>query len=175
MTMSKSKKRKTILALFPNTVGICYAVFQGSELIDYGIGYVRPVNNQKSLKKVKRYLDFHNPDVVLIRELSKPKAILNQRNDKLIQSICELINSKQKIELQTYNRDVIQETMSLYEVYSKYQIMQKLIFWFPQLESYEYPHREDWMNENHNTGLFSAVSLAVVYMHQNEYYYGDKS
>lgn len=173
--MSKPKKRKTILSIFPNTVGICYAVFFGNELVDYAIGYIRPVNNKKAIDRVTKYLDYYKPDVVIIRELSKPTAVLNRRNNKLIKSIIELINNKQKIELQTYSRNKIQEIFSLFDVYSRFQIMKKLIYWFPQLEVFEYPYRKDFMGEHSNTGLFTAVSQAVTYFYEHEYYYGDKS
>ena len=169
--MNKTKKEKVVLCLFPNTIGICYAVFIGIKLIDYGIGYVSPVSNKKSLNRVMQYINFHNPDVILLRKLSKPKAVLNKRNKELINAITEVINSKQRIVLETYTRNKIQEVFQLFQVFSKYQISQKLIYWFPQLAGYEYPFRKDFMSENHNTGVFSAVSLAVVYFHDNEYYY----
>ena len=100
--MSK-KINKTILCLYPNSFGVCYAVFDSpKDLVDYGVGYVRPVNNTKSFNKVNRYLDFYKPDIVLVRALTNPNSKMNKRNKKLIDLICERAKTKGlRVEIQS--------------------------------------------------------------------------
>lgn len=163
---------KTILCLYPNTFGVCYAVFDTpNDLVDYGIGYVRPVNNKKSILKVKKYLDFFKPDIVLLRELTNPNSKINKRNKKLINLICDEAHL-QKLKIHQYTRTQIKDALSNFKVATKYQISKKIIEWFPVLEKCEYPYRKEWMAESHNVGVFDAISLAAVYYYLNGIDYG---
>jgi hypothetical protein len=155
----------TILALYPNAMGVCYSVFDSpKDLVDYGIGYVRPVNSKKSILKVQEYLEFYKPDIVLVRELTKPNSKNNKRNKKLIDLICKKAK-EQGLEVHHYNRSQIKDVFKEFKAISKYQISKKIMEWFPELEILELPIRKRWMSENHNTGVFDAISLAVCYFY----------
>jgi hypothetical protein len=167
------KINKTILCLYPNSFGVCYAVFDSpKDLVDYGVGYVRPVSNSKSFNKVNRYLDYYNPDIVLVRALTNPNSKMNKRNKKLIDLICERAKKK-GLRVHQYTRGQVKDVFSLFNVVSKYQISKKIIEWFPVLEGVEYPYRKEWMNENHFVGVFDSISLGIVYYYLNDFSYGD--
>lgn len=158
----------TILSLYPNAVGVCYSVFDSpKDLVDYGIGYVCPVNNKKSILKVQQYLEFYKPDIVLVRELTNPNGKINKRNKKLIALICKKAK-EQGLEVHQYNRSQIKFVFKEFKVVSKYQISQKLIEWFSELEALELPIRKRWMSENHNTGVFDAIAIALVHYYLND-------
>ena len=165
-----TKANTTILALYPNTMGICYAVFDSPKnLVDYGIGHVRPVNNVKSLQRVEKYLEFYKPDIILLRGMSIARAKHSKRSQKLI----ELISQKakeQNLKVHCYNRSQIKDFFSTYKATSKYQISQKIIGWFPFLEVLELPFRKRWMSEDHKTGVFDAIAIALVHLSLNDLY-----
>jgi hypothetical protein len=155
----------TILALYPNAMGVCYSVFDSpKDLVDYGIGYVRPVNSKKSILKVQQYLEFYKPDIVLVRELTNPNIKNNKRNKKLIDLICKKAKA-QGLEVLQYSRSQIKFVFNEFKVVSKYQISKKIMEWFPELEALELPIRKRWMSENHNAGVFDAISLALVHFY----------
>lgn len=155
--------KQTVLALYPNRHGVAYALFNSpKELIEYGIGNIQPVNNKKAIKKIKQYIDYYNPDVIVIRNINDLKAKKSKRISKLINAICREARA-QKLEVHTYTRTQIKEVFKQFGVTTKYQISQKIIEWFNELKAYEFPKRKKWMAENYNAGIFDAVSLAVVY------------
>ncbi len=168
--MMKMKKEinETVLSLYPNTFGVCYAIFDSpNDLVDYGIGYVRPVNSKKSIEKVKKYIKFHKPDIVVVRGLNKPNSRQNKRNQKLIDLICKKVK-EQGLKVYQYKRSQIKEIFSQFNTTSKYQISKRIIEWFPELEGLEYPYRKEWMAENHNVGIFDAISMAFIHFYLNE-------
>jgi len=154
---------QTVLAIYPNRHGISYAVFDTPEnLVDYGISFVQPISNKKMMEKIREYLDFFKPDIVLARNVNDLKKRAGKRTKKLIDRICAEAKSK-GLEVHSYTRSDIQNVFSQFSASTKYQISKKLIEWYPVLKAYEFPKRGKWMSENHNTGVFDAVSLVMVY------------
>lgn len=155
--------KQTVLALYPTRYGMGYAVFDGPEdLVDYGISYVQPMSNKKMMKKVKEYISFFNPAIVLCRNVNDLKKRAGKRTKKLIDLICGEAKS-QDLQVHSYTRSDIQNVFSQFGATTKYQIQKKIIEWYPVLKAYEFPKRGKWKSENHNTGVFDAVSLAIVY------------
>jgi Holliday junction resolvasome RuvABC endonuclease subunit len=156
------KKNQTILALFPNRYGIGYAVFDTPDnLAEYGIGYIQPVSNKKTFKRVKEYITYYKPNVIITRNINDQKKS-SKRIEKLIDCICNEAKS-QGLEIHSYTRTQIKDVFRQFGASSKYQIARKIIVWYKQLESYMFPERKRWMTENHNTGIFDAVSLAMTH------------
>ncbi len=163
--MNMKKTNQTVLALYPNAMGVCYAVFDSpKDLADYGIGYVRPVSNKKSILKIEKYLDFYNPDILLLREISKERVKYSKRTQRLIERICKVAKNK-GLEVHRYNRSQIRDIFSEFGAVSKYQISKKITEWFPELEALELPKRKRWMSENHRTGIFDAIAVALVHFY----------
>lgn len=160
--MSKQNKQ-IVLALYPTRYGMGYAVFDSPEdLVDYGISYVQPMSNKKMMEKVKEYFSFFNPTIVLCRNVNDLKKRAGKRTKKLIDLICSEAKS-QGLEVHSYTRADIQNVFSQFGATTKYQISKKLIEWYPILKTYEFPKRGRWKSENHNTGVFDAVSLAFTH------------
>ncbi|REE80698.1 hypothetical protein BX611_2350 [Lutibacter oceani] len=156
---------KTILALFPNRWGVGYAVFNTpKDLVDYGIGYVQPVSNKKSIERIKKYIDYFKPDIVLIRNIPKSSMRKCKRTKKLITTISKIIKS-QNLKIYEYSRTQIKEVFEQFDVSSKFEITKKLIEWFPFLESLGFAKRKKWMTENNNMGIFDAISLGITHFY----------
>lgn len=162
--MKTKTDKETVLALYPNRYGVAYALFDApDDLVEYGVGYIQPVNNQKTLNRIKDYISYYKPDIVLTRNINDLNpSRKSKRIEKLISLICDEVKN-QGLEVHTYTRTQIKNMFEQFEAYSKYQISKKIIGWYKQLEAYEFPERERWMGENANVGVFDAVSLVLVH------------
>jgi DNA polymerase elongation subunit (family B) len=154
---------KTVLALYPNRYGVAYALFHtAKELLEYGIGNIQPVSNKKVLQRIKKYIEHYKPDVIITRNINDLGNRKNKRIQALIDALCDEARC-QNLEIYSYTRSEIKEVFLSFDAESKYVISKKIIEWFPELKSYEYPPRKKWMAENYNSGLFDAMSLAVTH------------
>ncbi|MBI1307057.1 MAG: hypothetical protein GC181_10685 [Bacteroidetes bacterium] len=153
-------KQKTILAIHPNQAGFGYAVFDSpSQLEDFGMVYIQPISNTKSLVRIKQYIDYFNPIEIAVKE---PSDRCSPRIQKLIDSISQLARTAD-LPVNTYSRADIQNVFEQFEAFSKHQISKRLIEWFPILKPYGFPKRSAQMAEHHYTGLFDALSLGITH------------
>ncbi len=159
--MSIQKSSGVVLALYPNRIGLAYALFNSEkQLLEYGMNYVQPVNNKKLMQRVRKYLDYYKPDVVLLRDVQDIQQS-SKRSKKLLQKIKSEAD-QQGLKLHQYTRSQIQQVFEVFEITTKYEISKKLMEWYPELRQYAYHKRKQWMSEHHNTAIFDAASLAVV-------------
>jgi len=160
--MSK-EANKTVLAIYPTRYGIGYAVFDTPEnLVDFGIRYVQPMKNKHVMTRVREYISFFKPDILLCRNVNDLKKRSGKRSKKLIDLICDEAKT-QGLEIHTYNRTQIQNVFTQFGAKTKYQISQKIMKWYPILKNYEFTKRKAWETESYNTGVFDAVSLVMVH------------
>ena len=155
--------KKTVLALYPNRNGVAYALFASqTEPIDFGVGYIRPTDNTKTLKRIGKYIAHYGPDIIVTRNLDGLGRGRSRRIQKLIDMICREASS-QGLGVRLYTRTQIKDTFQQFGAVTKYAISKKLIEWYPQLKGYSFQPRKRWMNENPNTAVFDAMSLATVH------------
>lgn len=160
--MKDNESKEVVLALYPNKRGIGFAVLNGpEELIEYGQRHISPLSMCNSLKRVREYLNYYEPTVVLLRA-DHEVYLKSERVKKLIHLISKE-SRKEGREVHQYSRRQIRETFSSFKAKSKYAISRKLIEWFPKLESYAMPYRKQWMSEHHNVGIFDALALAITH------------
>lgn len=161
--MPKMKNSSSkVLALYPNPRGIGYALFNSpKELVDFGIGYIRPTCNTKAMKRVKKYLEYYMPDIVIVRDV-KGSADRFKRTQKLIANICNESRA-QELQVHSYSREQIKEVFSQFNCSTKYEVATTIANWFPELKSFTAPKRKPWEAEHHYTGVFDAISIAIVH------------
>lgn len=165
--MTSKTANEVVLALYPNRRGIGYAVFNSpKELVAFGQGYIRPMSNTKCLKRIKEYLEYYKPNIILIRA-ERDTYLKSTRTRKLINRICREAGI-QGMDVYQYSRRQIKETFIAFNAFSKYQISQKIVTWFPDLKGYAFPDRKRWMSEHSNTGIFDAMALAVTHYYLQE-------
>lgn len=162
-----SKENQTVLSLYPNRVGLGYALFNNpKELIEYGVNYVQPVSNRKTMKRVREYIKHYKPDIVLVRNVNDRNTGSMKRIKKLIDLICNEAK-RQNLEIHSYTRTQIKNVFDQFGATTKYEISQKIIEWYEELESQEFPKRNKWMEENPKNGVFDAVSTALTHWYLN--------
>ncbi len=154
------KNNSTILALYPNQWGIAYALFHSvKDIVDCGVAYVQPACNIRAKKRVQKYLDFYEPDIVLLRDSGEQAG---KRMKKLVNKI-EDVAKDRGLKIHRFSRTLIREVFSGYNAYTKYEISKVLIKAYPDLKKYAFPERKKWLSENHRAGIFDAVSMGLTY------------
>jgi len=162
------KNNPTVLALYPNTRGLGYAVFDSpKDLVDYGMGYIKPVSNTKTITRVKEYIQHYKPDIVLVRAIRQSESRKMKRVENLVAHICNQA-SAQGLKVYRYNRNQIQEIFSQFGSSTKFHISKKISEWYPELQNIKNPVRKFWETEYHNAGIFDAISLGVTHFYIEE-------
>lgn len=161
-----STEHPMILALYPNSIGIGYACLQVPERIyDFGVTKVSPMTNRKLLRRAEKFMDYHRPKIVLIRETGA--SWNSQRVDKLIRAI-ETLAGEKDLKVFRYSQDQVREVFEVFGCHSKYEMAEKIISMLPDLNCRR-PKAHKWYEkEDYNMGLFNAVGLAITHVHLNE-------
>lgn len=157
------------LALYPNARGFGYAVIQSPcEFYDYGVAHVRPISNQKCIKRIKKLINRYTPTNIIIQKLEGKNSHKTKRVTSLLQDIVQLAKDL-NLNLFQYTREQIRFVFSEYGAKSKYEIACLITDWFKEdLEDYVPTYRKPWMCEYHTQGLYDAVSLYLVWWYLTE-------
>ncbi|HEY0262615.1 MAG TPA: hypothetical protein VGB95_06285 [Chitinophagales bacterium] len=153
-----------ILALYPNARGLGFACLEAPQkLIEYGIVTVRPIYNTPLLRRMEHFLDFFRPQVVILRDGdSLPPS--NSRVKQLLENIAQSAERK-GIPVHYYSREQIKGVFSSFNASTKYEIAQKLVEWFPEVEDKVPALRKPWESENYYMGIFDALSLGLTHIY----------
>jgi hypothetical protein len=158
----KVTKTHRLLSVYPNHWGVGFAVFDDLDcLIDYGMAYVQPADNEKSLERIQKLISLHQPNLLVTRHFSENQTTISPRVRELVDLILQL-GERKSLAVRQISRAQIQEHFSRERNLSKYDISRKLITQFPKLESCEFPIRKRWMGEHHYVGIFDAVAIVMV-------------
>ncbi|MBS1686315.1 MAG: hypothetical protein JSS76_16350 [Bacteroidetes bacterium] len=155
-----------ILALYPNSIGMGYACLKVPERIyDFGVAKVSPLTNRKLLKRAEKFMDYHRPKIILLREVQSSHN--SNRVDKLISAI-ETLAGEKDLPVFKYSRDQVREVFEVFGCNSKYEMAEKIISMLPDV-SCRRPKVHKWYEkEDYNMGLFNAISLAITHVHLAE-------
>jgi Holliday junction resolvasome RuvABC endonuclease subunit len=155
----------TILSLFPYARGIGYVCLKPPQgLLDSGIVTIRPISNERILGRINKFVEFHRPTLVILREPDTGHSERAKRVHATIEAIVDYAK-EQGLPVHRYTRDQIQEAFEVHGAKSKQDITKQLLVWFPEL-SYRAPKiRKTWMDEDYNMCMFDALALAVTHLH----------
>ena len=159
---------KMIFAIYPNARGLGYACFESPErLWDCGVATIRPIGNKGVMERIKKFVDFFQPTVIVVRDAENSNNYHGKRVSHLVESIVEY-GAEIKVPVYRYSREQIRDVFEQFHVKSKYEIAQKIIAWFPQLASRSPKIRKPWMDEDYNMGTFDALSLIITHQYLND-------
>ncbi len=164
---TKQEPKRVVLALFPNALGLGYALFESQqELIYQQTMRIRPMSNTKSKQIILKLLDSFKPDVVILENTTCKSSRKRERIIKLIEYITEECKT-QNIKIHHYSRKQIREVFSVFNAFTKQEIAKHIITMYPKLKP-KLPKPWSLGNaESHNQGLFDAVSLGVTHYYVN--------
>lgn len=156
-----------ILALYPNTRGLGFAcVNMPDRLVEYGIVTVRPICNERLIKRIRKFLDFYRPKLVVVRgvDADTPRG---RRIALLVAEVGKMAEGMD-IKLYGYTRQQIKDVFDVFGETTKHGIAHKIAKWFPELGDHAPKIRRPWMDEDYYMGVFDALSLAITHTYLND-------
>ena len=153
---------KLVLALYPSYRGLGYVCVQMPQTLkDFGVLRVRPFSTGKMLKHIERFLEFHRPQIVILRD---PESVPD--NNPRIQKFTDAITTlawEYKLSVFKYSREQIKGVFENFGARTKHEIAAKIIEWFPDLASRVPVKHNIWKPEYYHMETFDSLSLAITH------------
>ena len=164
-----NKDTVIILALFPNARGLGYACLEMPEkkLKDSGVLTIRPICNGKILKRIKAFIDFFKPEIVVVKDYGTDYTRQERRGARLVESITKYAKGMQ-LPVYRYTRQQVRDIFEQFGAKTKTEIAQQIIAWLPELEFHAPQIRKNTMAEEYYMGEFDAISLAITHRYMTE-------
>lgn len=154
-------RRELVMAIFPNTRGFGYAVFEGLLPVDWGVSDVRGRNRDHvCLRRITALLRKYDPDVLLLRD---PAGTRGPRVAALIKDIANLPRPPNTVCLAISRTDV-RGAFNYLKRPTRQMIARAIGDRIPFLDLLVPRPRKIWNSENRHMGLFDAVALALTYL-----------
>lgn len=165
--MSKNKD-KFVLAIYPNALGFGFAFMENAITVkDYQIVTTRPKCNKILMKRIADYIDYYEPDIVVLEDYHGKQSRKSERVKKLIDIIKKLAYRKQ-IKTLIYSRSHIKMVFAGFKARTKYEISRAICENIPELKKLMKPKRRIWEAESYSQGIFDAVSLGITHYFLSE-------
>jgi hypothetical protein len=154
-------RRVVVVAIFPNTRGFGYAVFEGVMPVDWGVSDVRGASrNAVCIDRVTMLLNRYNPDTLLLRGASETRS---SRVASVIKAIAALpLNPKAACIM--VSRHQVREAFSYLGRPTRPAIACAIAERIPFFAPLVPPVRKIWNSEDRRMGLFDAAALALTYL-----------
>ncbi len=162
----EQKEVTTILAIDPTVRGFGYIVFDGIKSPEvWGKAEMRIQKNRRSLIKIKKLIEFHQPDAIVVED--PVNSLRHRRTSSLIMQI-EKLAVKRGIKAHKYTRSQIQDVFTQFGAVTKYEIAKTISDWFPELALKLPEKRGLGWPEDERYGIFDAASLGLTYFYLEE-------
>ena len=153
-----------ILAVAPLSRGFGYAVMEPpDQLVACGNKAIRRDKNAGSLAWVKRFIQFYQPDVLVLPEVNAPHARRAARIKRLHRKIVA-VAKKQKLKVRLITGPQVRTHLLGSATGTKFALATTLAAKFPvELAARLPPKRRPWMSEDPRMDIFDAVGLAAAF------------
>ena len=156
-------KSPVTLTLYPNAFGMGYVISESpKELINYGIAKIRPLSQDRYVKRLLRFVKDYKPDIILLRGYADTDNRISKRVIKVINTFEKEAN-KLDISVYKYSRDDIKDVFSQFDGNCKYQISKTIASWYPELKRLMPDIRVHPRPEHYRMGIFDAFSLMLAH------------
>ena len=163
-TKPQNKECPAVLALYPNSKGISYAIMDSpTHIVRSGMCTITPICNTRCLQQADAYLDYFRPDLVILENVHSPISKRSNRIKNLTERI-ETIAKNKKLAVSHYTRKDIEEVFQEFDASTKHQINEIIGSCFPEYKDKVPKKRSNGSPEPHRTGEFDAISLAYTHM-----------
>lgn len=157
-------KYPRILSLVPSSYGLGFARMEGvNTLADWGVKYAEGNKNAICIARVKRLIELHQPEVVVLEDILGAGVRRHARTHKLTAQIVALAE-KRKIPVLLLQRKDISQVLLPGGRGTKHALAEIIAQRFPdELLRHLPPKRKPWMKEDYRMGLFTAVGLCLAF------------
>lgn len=164
--MSMRRRHNLVLALYPSTRGIAFALFEGPLApVDWSVSEMRGKDkNWRCLRRVRDILRRYTPDVLVLQDMSETGTKRASRIRRLNAAI-DALASERGIPVYCYSRAQVRACFSHAAPATKHDIAEAIARHIPAFERFVPPVRKPWMSEHVRMDLFDAVALALTYFH----------
>jgi hypothetical protein len=162
--MISRERHDLVLAIYPQTRGIAYVLFEGwLSLVDWGVYDARAASkNARCLDRIASLLELHTPDVLVLQDMSKSGTGRSRRIRDLNRDAAELADQC-GVPVRMFSRAQVVEHFDELGAATKQRIAETIVKHMPALYLYVPPARKAWMSEDARMGLFDAAALAWVF------------
>lgn len=162
--MKGIRRRDRVLAVYPFTRGIAFTLFEAPlSPLDWGIKDIRGTRkNALTLEAAKKLIEIHQPDVLVLQDVSAPESRRTERIRRLHRLIASHAEG-QAIEVCRYTRKQIKAYFKDSGATTRYEIAQVIA---AQIHAFGHrlpPVRHIWESEDSRMSLFDAASLALTF------------
>jgi hypothetical protein len=163
MTTHKLSK-ETVLALYFNTIGFGYAVFEGITLpVDWQVRRAKDSQDSRFGSQVRELLEQFDPTVIVIRKcLGKEQWPCSDRTKQRIRQV-KALAKRRSIQVCDYSRADIRQCFLRYGATNKDEIARAIGEIVPDFHHLVPPIRRFWENEQYVMGVFDAISLIITF------------
>jgi Holliday junction resolvasome RuvABC endonuclease subunit len=119
------------------------------------------------LERITKFVEFYTPTIIVVKDYNSSYSRHSKRVAELVESIAKHAGEV-KIPVYRYSRQQVRDVFEQFGAKSKYEIAQKIIYWFPQLASRAPKIRKAWTDEDYNMGIFDALALAITHKYLTE-------
>lgn len=157
------KASPMIITLYPNAFGMGYVISESpKELINYGVARIRPLSNNRYVKRLLYFIKHYNPTIIILRGYMESDKRISKRVIRIIQTI-EREAEKQGLLVFKYAREDIKEVFKQFGGNSKYEISKTLTSWYPELQPRMPDIRKNTKAEHYQMGVFDAFALMLTH------------
>ena len=163
------KKSVRILAVAPLSRGLGYAGMEGpTRLVASGNKAILGDKNAGSLARVKKFIQFYQPDVLVLPDVNAADTRRAKRI-KILQRKIVAVAKKRQLKVRLISVTQVRGKLLGDAKGTKQAVAQTLAEKFPvELASRLPPKRRVWMSEDPRMDIFDAVGLAVAFWPKNK-------
>jgi len=158
-----------ILAIAPLSRGLGYAVMEGPDkLVACGNKAILRDKNAKALAWVNRFIQFYQPDVLVLPNVTAADTRRATRIKTLHRKIVAWADKK-KVKVRLVSVTQVRTHLLGEPMGTKFAVARTLAEKFPtELGTRLPPKRRPWMSEDPRMDIFDAVGLAVAFWPKNK-------
>lgn len=151
------------VTIYPNAFGMGYVISESpKEIINYGIARVRPLSQDKYVKRLLRFIKHYKPSLIILRGYHDTDGRISKRVIKVIDAF-EQEAEKIELPIHKYSREDIKEVFKQFGHQSKYGISKTICSWYPELQERMPDIRKNTKAEHYQMGVFDAFALMLTH------------
>lgn len=163
-----AKNRIRIISIDPGTRHLGFAAFEGIELVDYGVRFLKQGSVEIILRHLEetivRLIDEKKPDYLAL-EKNSYSQIKNNLRMALVVTQIKKIAKRHGVPVKEYDPRTIRKEICNDGNSSKKRVAQTLIIFFPDLRVY-LKSDKDWVLRFH-MNMFDAVAVGMTFLKRN--------
>jgi len=158
--MTRRSVEKRVVAFYPISNSVAFAVLEGQELLDWGMVQVKPKSPDDGMNRIVALIERYAVDAV-VAEDHHGKTRRGARIRSLLSGI-KVSALGRRTRWKGLSRDQVRETFAG-SARTRYEIAVVLAERYPELALRLPPKSKAWTSEDHRIALFDAVAFGLTY------------